>query len=109
MRHKKISVTLAALFWTCSGHAYSQDTPGSRGFTSLKPETQAHLAAAREAAAYDFPAPLSYCENIEKDKKQFNWMSVPAIRQQGGPWNAEPEPAKVFDNMYYLGVREVTS
>ena len=77
--------------------------------TELKPAAKAHLEAARLAAAYDFPAPLSYCENIVPGQRQFNWMGVGAIRQQGGPWGAEPAPAKVFDNLYYLGVRTSTT
>ena len=111
MSHKKLSVALAALLVTGSGQAYSQGASGSAPGTSgpLKPETIAHLAAAREAAAYDFPAPLAYCENIQKDQKQFSWLGNGATRKLGGPWNAEPGEAKIFDNMYYLGVRSVTS
>ena len=104
MNSERLSVVLTVLLVTASSATYSQQPA-----TELKPAARAHLEAARLAAAYDFPAPLSYCENIVPGQRQFNWMGVGAIRQQGGPWGAEPEPAKVFDNLYYLGVRTSTT
>ena len=92
MKHRRINVGLALFTGFCCASAFAQNVPDS---------IDAHLIAARTAAGFDFTGTLA--------RLCVAPVAVPSTLRDVAPgpapardtWYAEP--AKVFDNLYFVG------
>lgn len=75
----------------------------------LKPAARAHLDAAQRAAGTDFPAALLLCNMIQPGDPPFKLPSFAEMRARGGVPGQPFEAAKVFDNLYFVGLRTVSA
>jgi metallo-beta-lactamase class B len=98
------------------GAATAQQPDGSVGIVIpappsavIKPATRPHLTAAQAAAGKEFVSSLLLCNVALPEGQKLQVPSSEQLRAEGGVPGKPPEPAKVFDNLYYLGIRGVTA
>jgi len=76
--------------------------PNDQG-TQIKPRAQPHLAAGTQAAGKDFPGVAALCSSALPQ----------ALRRErtakGEGQRPAPEATRVFDNLYYVGVQNVSA
>jgi metallo-beta-lactamase class B len=82
--------------------------PRDQGST-IKPAAQTHFAAADKAAGKDFGGALLLCNSARPDATKRVMPSNKQIQEMGGQPGKPPEATKAFDNLIYLGLREVTA
>jgi metallo-beta-lactamase class B len=76
--------------------------------TAITPAAQSHFDAARRAAGSDFLGGLRQCNSaLPRDQR----LDLPTSAQLlgGGDPGDLIEPARVFDNLYFVGIRHVAS
>lgn len=92
--------TAAAL--SIGGGAVAQDT-------TAKPEVLAHVKAGLADAGNYSPVGRLLCNSALPDAMKSKLPGVPELQARGGVAGQPPEPARVFDNLYYLGIRHVSA
>jgi metallo-beta-lactamase class B len=98
------AIALVVLLAVGTGEAFAQQTPTKRNF---EPEINAALQAAKTAAGFEFLGtlvrtcllPQSGGENLTNDVPAY--VTDPSKAPPRDSWFAEP--AKVFDNLYFVG------
>jgi metallo-beta-lactamase class B len=75
----------------------------------VKPATRAHLEAAQKAAGTEFISALLLCNLALPEGQKLNVPPAADLRAQGGAAGQPAAPAKVFDELYYLGIRHVSA
>jgi len=80
---------------------------------SSKDSVDAHVAAAKAAAKQEHTSLFGLCNAVEPASAAQRGPAQPAqpAQQQGPPPRAQwhTEPAKVFDNLYFVGMTEYSS
>ena len=77
--------------------------------TAIKPATQAHFDAAKKAAGADFIGGLLLCNGARPAALKETLPKAAELSGAAALNGKPPEAAKVFDNLYYLGVAGVTA
>jgi metallo-beta-lactamase class B len=77
--------------------------------STIKPAAQAHLDIAAAAAGDEFLGGLMLCNGVRPPNLRVKMPSVDELRHGSPTPTTDPPPAKVFDNLYYLGVEHVTA
>ncbi|WP_164852803.1 MBL fold metallo-hydrolase [Novosphingobium umbonatum] len=77
--------------------------------TSIKAGAEPHFAAARKAAGNDFPGLLLLCNQARPEALRWALPSAKVLRQGPLQEGEKPRPAKLFDNLYYLGAPNVSA
>jgi metallo-beta-lactamase class B len=77
--------------------------------TAIKPQTQAHFDAAEKAAGTDFTGGLLLCNSARPAALKHQMPKAAELSGAAALNGKPPEAAKVFDNLYYLGVAGVTA
>ena len=75
----------------------------------IKPATRPHLAAAQQAAGKEFLSALILCNLALPEGQKLQVPTAAELRAAGGVAGMPPAPARVFDNFYYLGLRQVSA
>jgi metallo-beta-lactamase class B len=75
----------------------------------IQPAAQIHFDAADKAAAADFIGPLLLCNQARPDALKRVMPGAVELRNQGGVAGRQPQPTQIFDNLYYVGVDNVTA
>jgi hypothetical protein len=77
--------------------------------SNIQPAAQAHFDAAAKAAGADFKGGLLLCNAARPEGFKLPLPTSAQLKAVGAVPSQPPQPAKVFDNLYYLGTEEVTS
>jgi metallo-beta-lactamase class B len=101
MTNIRIGLMTAAAALLLAGAAGAQDT--------VKPDVMKHVEAGRALAGKASPVGLLLCNGALPAAKKDKLPNVAALQARGGVAGQPPEPAKVFDNLYYLGIRHVSA
>jgi metallo-beta-lactamase class B len=75
----------------------------------IQPQAQIHFEAADRAAGTDFIGPLLLCNQARPDALKRVMPSANELRSEGAVPGQPPEPTQVFDNLFYVGVDNVTA
>jgi metallo-beta-lactamase class B len=77
--------------------------------TEIKPAAQAHFDAAQKAAGAEFLGGLLLCNEARPVGLRYKMSGALGLRAAGGAPGQPTGPTRIFDNLYYLGVGNVTS
>jgi metallo-beta-lactamase class B len=101
MINKRIWMMTAATLLALAGTAGAQDT--------VKPDVMKHVEAGRALAGKNSPVGLILCNGALPADRKDKLPTVADLQARGGVAGQPPEPAKIFDNFYYLGIRHVSA
>jgi metallo-beta-lactamase class B len=119
MTSQKLSRLLAVLVLICSaansaqpltdqqaaGGQFPQQDQGTR----IQPAAQAHFDAADAAAGTDFPGALLLCNQARPAELRRKIPTSAELRGGSGIHGEPREATRVFDNLYFVGVGNVTA
>lgn len=75
----------------------------------VKPEVLARVQSGRALAGPYSPVGQRLCNSVVPNRFKEVLPSVAELQARGGTPGQPPQPAKIFDNLYYLGIRHVSA
>ena len=100
----RVATALAIVTGLGANSAFAQQAPAKRDFDA---ETRTALRSAKDASEFEFLGTLAricllpQSGGEDTNDKPFGYVANPASAPARNTWYAEP--AKVFDNLYFVG------